>query len=108
MSRKTTLFILILLLSFSAVFAQKEIKGRVLDQQTREPVANAAVTMHPVGSTSIISYSMTSKEGTFTLRSANMPDSVEISVKAMTLESQTKHVKSDIGFVEFLVVEKTM
>jgi hypothetical protein len=108
MNKRIPLFVLLFLLSFSAIFAQKEIKGRVLDQQTREPVANAAVTMHPVGSTSIISYSMTSKEGTFTLRSANMPDSVEISVKAMTLESQTKHVKSDIGFVEFLVVEKTM
>jgi hypothetical protein len=108
MSRKTIFFILILLFSLNAIFAQKEIKGRVLDQQTREPVANAAVTLHPVGSMSILSYSMTSSEGTFTLRSANMPDSVEISVKAMTLESQTKRMKSNVEFVEFLVKEKTM
>lgn len=108
MNKLTIPLILSLLFSFGGIYAQKEIKGRVLNQQTHKPIESATVTLHPVGSKSILTYTMTSRDGTFTLKSDNMPDSVEISVTAMTLESQTKRVKSDVGLVEFLVNEKTM
>lgn len=109
MKNRLILFISFFLLFLNTTaFAQKEIRGRVLDQQTHEPVVSATVTLHPISSPSILSYSMTSADGTFTLRSDNMPDSVEITVKAMTIESQTKRVKSNTEFVEFVVKEKLM
>lgn len=106
MKGKTLFFILLLLISLNKVFAQKEISGRVLDTDTRKPVDAATVTLHPKGSASILAYTMTNKEGAFTLKRASMPDSVAISVRAMNIENQSKTVKSDIGFVEFLVKEK--
>ncbi|MDD4700288.1 MAG: carboxypeptidase-like regulatory domain-containing protein, partial [Oscillospiraceae bacterium] len=92
------------LFSFS-VFSQTEISGRVLNSKTRKPVDAATVTLHPVGSATILSYTMTVKDGAFTLKSAAMPDSVTVSVRAMTIESQSKTVKGNVGFVEFLVKE---
>lgn len=88
-------------------FAQKEISGRVIDERTRNPLSAVTVTLHPTGSASILSYTMTAEDGHFTLKSNNMPDSVTISVRAMTIESQSKTVKIDnLGFVEFVVNEK--
>jgi len=84
------------------------IKGRVLDSQTREPIASATVTLHPVGSPSILAYTMTAEDGTFILKRDNLPDSVTITISAMTIERQSKTVKSDTAFVEFLATEKTM
>lgn len=106
MKGKTLFFILLLLISLNKVFAQKEISGRVLDTDTRKPVDAATVTLHPKGSASILAYTMTAKDGTFTLKRASMPDSVTVSVRAMNIEGQSKTVKSDVGFVEFLVKEK--
>lgn len=88
-----------------SVFSQTEISGRVLDANTRKPVDAATVTLHPMGSANILSYTMTNKDGTFTLKRASMPDSVTVSVRSMTIESQSKTVKSTVGFVEFLVKE---
>ena len=89
-----------------SLLAQKEIKGRVLNSE-QEPLAAVTVTLHPVGSQSILTYAMTAGDGTFTLKSNNVPDSVTVSVRAMTIESQSKSIKSDVGFVEFVVKEKT-
>lgn len=88
-------------------FAQKEIKGRVLDTKTLKPVPLATVTLHPIGSQNILAYTTTADDGTFSLKKEAMPDSVVISVRAMTIETQVKQVKSDAGFVEFRVTEKT-
>jgi len=93
---------------FYIAFAQKEIKGRVLDSETLKPVPTVTVTMYPVGSQSILTYTMTDEDGTFILKSNDMPDSVTVSVRAMTIESQSKSIKSDIGFVEFVVKEKAI
>ena len=88
-------------------FAQKEIKGRVVDRKTLKPVPLATVTLHPIGSQNILAYTMTADDGTFFLKKDLMPDSVVISVRAMTIETQSRLVKSDVGFVEFRVTEKT-
>ena len=101
------LLILLCLLPFP-VFAQKVIKGRVLELQTRRPVSSATVTTHPVGSPSILSYTITAEDGTFSLKRNNLPDSVTVTVSAMTIERQSKTIRSDISFVEFVVAEKTM
>jgi hypothetical protein len=66
------------------------------------------VTLHPVGSPSILAYTMTAEDGTFILKRNNLPDSVTITISAMTIERQSKTVKSDTAFVEFLATEKTM
>lgn len=89
------------------MLSQQEIKGRVLILKTGVPVSAATVTMHPKGSNSILTYTMTAEDGSFTLKHASMPDSVTVSVRAMTIESQSKTVKSDEDFLEFLVNEKT-
>lgn len=101
---KLALVILLSLFSLS-VFPQTEISGRVLDATTRKPVDAATITLHPKGSANILSYTMTDKEGTFSLKRSTMPDFVTITVRAMTIETQSKTVKSSVGFVEFLVKE---
>lgn len=106
-TKKYLLIILLIFSNFSS-FAQQEVKGRVLNFQNRKPVASATVTMHPVGSSSILSYAMTAEDGTFTLKRNSLPDSITITVSAMTIERQSKIVKSNAGPVEFLVKEKTM
>lgn len=101
----------ITLLFFSIFFelsAQTEIKGHVLYKQTRQPVASATVTVHPVGSASILTYLMTDDEGIFTIRRDGLPDSVTLTVAAMTIEKQSKTVKSNVGFIEILVKEQTI
>ena len=101
----------IIILFFSIFFgltAQTEIKGPVLYKQTQKPVANAAVTLHPVGSISILTYAMTDDEGKFTLQRNELPDSVTITVSAMTIEKQSNTVKSNIGFIEILVKEESI
>ena len=100
-------FLIIFLFSFSSlsVFSQTEITGRVLDAATHKPVDAVTVTLHPVGSANILSYTMTDKNGAFTLKRASMPDSVTVSVRSITIESQFRTVKSDVEFVEFLVKE---
>ena len=89
-------------------FAQKEIKGLVLDSKTGEPVASATVTLHPAGSVMMITYSMTSGDGEFTLTASNIPDTVDITVKSMTIETTTKRVERGTKFVEFSVNEKKL
>ncbi|MDD2436078.1 MAG: carboxypeptidase-like regulatory domain-containing protein [Massilibacteroides sp.] len=101
---KLALVILLSLFSLS-VFPQTEISGRVLDATTRKPVDAATITLHPKDSANILSYTMTGKEGTFSLKRSTMPDFVTITVRAMTIETQSKTVKSSVGFVEFLVKE---
>lgn len=105
MNKKTPFIILLFLLSFSTIFAQKEITGRVLDAVTHKPVDAIMVTLHPSGLSNILAYTMSTVDGTFTLKFSNMLDSVTISVQAMTIKSQSKTVKSNIEFVEFLVKE---
>ena len=51
---------------------------------------------------------MTSDEGTFSIRVNNLPDTVTLTVSAMTIERQSKTLNSNISFVEFIVIEKTM
>ena len=87
-------------------FAQNQIKGRVLDNQNRKPVDAATVILHPKGSEAILNYTTTADDGTFTLKSNNMPDSVTVMVRAMTLESYSVTVKSSISFIEIVVKEK--
>ena len=106
MINKTFCFFFIFFFFMISLLAQKEIKGRVLNSE-QEPLAAVTVTLHPVGSQSILTYAMTAGDGTFTLKSNNVPDSVTVSVRAMTIESQSKSIKSDVGFVEFVVKEKT-
>lgn len=104
---RINIFILFLF-TFFGLSAQTEIKGRVLYEGTHQPVASATVTLHPVGSTSILTYVMTAEDGTFILKQNNLPDSVTVTVSAMTIERQSKTVKSDVAMIEFLVKEKTM
>lgn len=104
---KITLILLLSLFTFSA-FAQQSISGRVLNTDTKEPVEVATVTLHPVGSSSILSYTMTNDNGKYTLKSNKMPDSVTITVSAMTIERKSRTVKSDVKVVDFMVSEKTM
>lgn len=108
MKKKSLLFIVLLLFWDCTVSAQTQISGRVLSATTGKPVDVATVILYPAGSTNILAYSMTDEEGTFTLKHASMPDSVTVSVSAMTIESQSKTVKSDVKLVEFVVNEKTM
>ncbi len=98
----TLLFFLVV--SFS-VISQIEISGSVFNAKNRKPVESAIVTLHPAGSASILSHTMTDKDGTFTLKCAAIPDSVTLSVRAMTIKSQSKTVKSNVGFVELPVEE---
>lgn len=91
-----------------SLFSQQEITGRVIEKATGKPVAHATVTIHPVDSPSILSYTMTSDEGTFSIRVNNLPDTVTLTVSAMTIERQSKTLNSNISFVEFIVIEKTM
>lgn len=105
MKKKSLSFILLFFCSVCTAFGQTQISGRVLNAESRKPVDVATVTLHPKGSASILSYDMTNKDGAFTLKHGAMPDSVTVSVRAMTIESQSKTVKSDVGFVEFLVKE---
>ena len=100
------LLIFIAFLSTLSVFSQQEIRGRVLYEQSRESVIGANVTLHPVGETSILAFGITDTEGNFVLRRAEMPDSVTIQVRAMTIGTQSRTVRSDIGFVEFLVASE--
>lgn len=100
--------IILMIWSCFSSFAQQEIRGRVLNVQNRKPVIAATVTMHPIGSPSILAYTMTAEDGTFTLKYNSLPDSVTVTVSAMTIERQSKTVKSDATLVEFLVKEKTV
>lgn len=101
-------FITFLLLSFPCLlFAQKEIDGRVFFQDSGKPVFNAIVTLHPIGSSSILTYGITNDEGKFTFKHNQLPDSLTVTVSAMTIEDQSKNIKSDIGSIDFYVKEKT-
>lgn len=101
---KVQLIVYFSILSLS-VFPQTEVSGHVLDANTSKPVDAVTVTLHPKGSANILTYTMTSKDGAFRLKSASLTDSVTISVRSMTIESQSKTVRNDVGFVEFLVIE---
>ncbi len=103
---KTFILILLALLSIGQLFAQHEIRGHVLDSKGRKPIAAATVTLHSAGSQDILSYTITDDKGGFVLKRKALPDSVDISVRAMTIETQTKQVKSSVDFVEFIVNEK--
>lgn len=103
-----TAIIFTFLFFITATFAQQTISGKVVSIETNEPIVSAAVTLHPAGSASILTYTTTSAEGTFTLKGSNLPDSVTVTVSAMTIERQSKTLKSDASFVEFMVTEKAM
>lgn len=88
-------------------FSQKEIGGRVINKDNNNPLPSVNVTLHPAGSPNILTYTITGEDGVFTLRMNNMPDSVTIYVRAMTIEAQSKTIKSNNpGFIEFAVDEK--
>ncbi len=99
---------ILFLFAFFSLSAQIKIRGRVLDSQTREPIASATVTLYPVGSPSILAYTMTAEDGTFILKRNDLPDSVTLTISAMTIERQSKTIKLDVAMIEFLVKEKTM
>lgn len=82
-----------------ALFCQTKISGRVLYSEHREPVAAATVTVHSKGATNIIAYTMTDKDGYFTLSPKSLPDTITISVRSMNVESQSKTTRSDVDFI---------
>lgn len=98
------LFFLILGFGFS-LCAQNKLMGRVVYSSTNKPVVSATVTLQPFGSTSILAYTTTSDEGVFSLNRDNLPDSVTVTVAAMTIEKQSKTIKRDVDFVEITVEE---
>ncbi|SEA01228.1 CarboxypepD_reg-like domain-containing protein [Porphyromonadaceae bacterium KH3R12] len=100
-------FVYIIFIPLS-LFSQQGITGYVLAKQTKKPIANVTVVLYPVGLPSILTYTMTAEDGTFVLKRDNLPDSVTVTVSAMTIERQSKTVKSDTEFIEFLVAEKTV
>lgn len=69
---------ILFLFAFFGLFAQTKTIGRVLDSQTREPIASAMVTMHPIGFPTILAYTITAEDGTFALKRDNLPDSVSV------------------------------
>ena len=91
-----------------SAFSQREIRGCVLIEKSREPVTGANVILQSANELAILASGVTDATGNFVLRSASMPDSVTLSVRSMTIGSHSKTVKSDIEFVEFLVVEKSI
>ncbi len=105
---KCFLLVLSLILHGSLSFAQKEIRGHVINRNTHQPVENVMVTAHSTRSKSILAYTVTLADGTFTLKSANFPDTIDITVNSMTIKSQTKRVQSNMDFVEFSVKEETV
>lgn len=102
------LFLSILLsMTFTlSIYAQTEIRGKVIEQKSNEPVISATVTLHPIGSSSILSYATTNLEGAFVLRGNNLPDSMEITVRSMIAEPYRQKIKRDIGYLEIKVNEK--
>ena len=102
--RLLTFALLLIVFPFDS-FSQQEIRGRVLYEQSRKAVIGANVTLHPAGQASILAFGATDTNGNFILRRAEMPDSVTIQVRAMTIGTQSKTVRSNVQFVEFLVEE---
>ena len=87
-------------------YAQTEIKGKVLDNEKRNPIVAATVIIHPVGLQDILTYGTTGEDGSFVLKKAGLPDTVVISVRSMNTEPFSKIIKSNIDFVELNVTEK--
>lgn len=88
------------------LFAQQAIKGKVIYDKTQESVVSAAVMVYPVGSEDILVYTMTTADGTFTIKSEQLPDTVVISVRAMTIESLSETVSRHTSFLELRAKEK--
>lgn len=104
--RRILLILLSLLIGLSC-YAQKEISGKVVECKNNEPVISATVTLHPIGSSSILSFATTNLEGEFVLKGANLPDSVEIAVRSLISEPFRKRIKSSTRYLEIKVNEKT-
>ncbi len=103
---KRSLTIIAFVVLSVSVFSQCEIKGRVLSSKEHKPVTDVTVTLHPKDSKAILTYAITNDNGSFVLKRETLPDSVDISVRSMTIETQTKRIKASINFVEFVVDEK--
>lgn len=100
-------FLIVLFFLFFSVdvFAQKEIRGYVLNSKNRKPVEFATVTLKSK-TQSILGYTITEEDGSFTLKCKNMSDSVTVMVSALTIENLSRTVKSDTPIIELLVKEK--
>ena len=108
MARRVILTILFSLTFFClSIEAQQVIRGRVVIKDTGAPVEVATVTLHPVGSNIILTYTMTNVDGTFELKKVSIPDTVIVSVRSMTIETQSKTVPGNTEYLEFVVEEQT-
>lgn len=87
-------------------YAQTEIRGKVVERKSGEPVISATVILHPIGSSNILSFATTSLEGGFVLKCNNLPDSVEIVVRSLNSDPFRQKIMSDIRYLEIKVNEK--
>lgn len=69
-------------------------------------MVNAAILVYPVNSEEILEYTMTTIDGYFTVNRDQLPDSVVISVRSMTIYNLSQKISSDVPFMELRAKEK--
>lgn len=107
MKHKWAILLLLSVLAVKGAVGQSILKGRVLLESSKEAVDGATVTLHPKGSVSVLAYTLTGTDGSFSLTpKEELPDSVTINVRSMSIKTATKTVPSQMTFVEFLVQEQ--
>lgn len=107
MNHKWALLLLLSVLVVQGAIGQSVIKGRVLLESSREAVDGATVTLHPKGSLRILSYTLTGVDGSFSFTpQEELPDSVTINVRSISIKAATKTVSSQMPFIEFSVQEE--
>ncbi|TFH94093.1 peptidase associated/transthyretin-like domain-containing protein [Porphyromonas levii] len=95
MKHKWAILLLLSVLAVKGAVGQSILKGRVLLESSKEAVDGATVTLHPKGSVSVLAYTLTGTDGSFSLTpKEELPDSVTINVRSMSIKTATKTVPS--------------
>ncbi|SEA01391.1 CarboxypepD_reg-like domain-containing protein [Porphyromonadaceae bacterium KH3R12] len=100
-----SLFLFMVLSAFS-MNAQTIIKGRITDSVTSSPVEDANITLSEEGSTIISDFTVSGKDGEYSLTYKGNKEKITVTVSGFNLRKQSRTIENQSQTLNFLVEEE--
>ena len=87
--KHTALLLLMFIYSINTLYGQSVIKGKVIDEKTKEPLMGVIVTIRQGEKNSVLKFTRTEDDGTYMLELPNFPEKAIVHFSMMSFETKT-------------------
>lgn len=104
--RKRIILLFILFFPAFTLFSQTVIQGKVIQEETKEPVADAIISLYEGNSNLMHAYAETDEQGAYLIRTQSNRDSLQIVVSGFNLKKIRQSIINRSQKVDFVVQEE--